>query len=328
MIKKFLLCKFALIFLTYPTANFTAIAQSEAPSKAVRLMNLYDAFGKESKDLQQDFGFSSIIEYKGKTILFDAGTNSQIFEQNLKKLNIDLRDVDIAILSHAHPDHIGGFDYLLSVNPKVKIYLPNDIFALGAPGIFPFKDADPTIAETLSKDQQYFRGEQGVDGMAAEPTTRFWKADVEFVKEAQEVIPGLTLIPTVSQLMGTYIKYPPFESNPRFIGIPELSASFSTEEGQLIIAGCSHSTIETIIQETLKIRKEKILLVTGGFHLIPYDRDYIEGLAKRMKEEYAVEDVAPAHCTGHLGFSIFQKSFGSNYKFFGLGEEIIYNPSH
>lgn len=104
--------------------------------------------------------------------------------------------------------------------------------------------------------------------------------------------------------------------------MPVLSASFSTEEGQLIIAGCSHSTIETIIQETLKIRKEKVLLVTGGFHLIPYEREYIEGLAKRMQEEYEVEQVAPPHCTGHLGFSIFQKAFGAIYKFFGLGEKV------
>jgi 7,8-dihydropterin-6-yl-methyl-4-(beta-D-ribofuranosyl)aminobenzene 5'-phosphate synthase len=56
--------------------------------------------------------------------------------------------------------------------------------------------------------------------------------------------------------------------------------------------------------------------------LIPYKREYIEGLAKRMKEEYEVESVAPAHCSGHLGFSIFQKPFGNNYEFFGPGESI------
>ncbi len=29
-----------------------------------------------------------------------------------------------------------------------------------------------------------------------------------------------------------------------------------------------------------------------------------------MREEYGVESVAPAHCTGHLGFEIFKKVFG------------------
>jgi 7,8-dihydropterin-6-yl-methyl-4-(beta-D-ribofuranosyl)aminobenzene 5'-phosphate synthase len=136
------------------------------------------------------------------------------------------------------------------------------------------------------------------------------------------VLPGVTLIPTTSKLMGTFIKYPPFENDLQFIGMPELSVSFATEKGQVIIAGCSHSSIETFIQETRKVRREKILLVAGGFHLIPYDREYIEGLARRMHEVYAVESVAPAHCTGHMGFSIFQKEFGNNYRFFGLGETL------
>jgi 7,8-dihydropterin-6-yl-methyl-4-(beta-D-ribofuranosyl)aminobenzene 5'-phosphate synthase len=154
------------------------------------------------------------------------------------------------------------------------------------------------------------------------PTGRFWKSDAEYLTEAKEVLPGVTVIPTVSKLMGTFIKYPPFEENPQFIGMPELSVSFATDKGEIVISGCSHTTIETIIQETKKIRKGKIHLVVGGFHLIPYKREYIEGLAKRMKEEYAVESVAPAHCTGHLGFSIFQKVFGDKYRFFGLGERI------
>ena len=209
-----------------------------------------------------------------------------------------------------------------SVNPKVKIYLPNDFFSLGAPIKFPFRETEPDVAKTLPKDEQYFRGERVVEGMVTVPTGRFWKSNVEHLTEAKEVLPGVTLIPTTSRLMGTFIKYPPFEENPQFIGMPELSAAFATEKGDVIIAGCSHSTIETIIQETKKVQKGKIHLVAGGFHLIPYKREYIEVLTKRMREEYGVESVAPAHCTGHLGFSIFQKVFGDKYRFFGLGETL------
>ena len=304
--------------------GFFATAQTNSTIHALRMTNAYDAFGSEINGLKQDFGFSCIVEYNGKTILFDAGTSSEIFQQNIKTLGIDPKSIDIAILSHGHYDHMGGFDYLISVNTKVKIYLPNDFFSLGAPIKFPFREAEPDVAKTLPKDEQYFRCEKVVEGMVTTPTGRFWKADVEYLKDAKEVLPGVTLIPTTSQLMGTYIKYPPFEKNPQFIGMPELSVSFATENGQIIIAGCSHSTIETIIQETVKIRKEKILLVAGGFHLIPYSREYIESLAKRMKDDYGVESVAPAHCTGHMGFSIFQQVFGNKYRFFGLGETLNY----
>ncbi len=169
---------------------------------------------------------------------------------------------------------------------------------------------------------RYFGGESVIEGMTTVPTGRFWKSNVEYLTEAKEVLPGVTIIPTTSKLMGTFIKYPPFEENPQFIGMPELSLALATEKGEVIISGCSHSTIETIVQETGRVRKAKIYMVIGGFHLIPYKRGYIEGLARRMKTEYAVESVAPAHCSGQLGFSIFREVFGDKYRFFGLGERI------
>jgi len=259
-----------LVVIAGCAAGSLATAQTKPTSSDVAITNVYDAFGSESKGLKHDFGFSSVVQYKGKTILFDAGTDARVFESNLKSLKIDLRKIDIAVVSHGHYDHIGGFDYLLSVNPKVKIYLPNDFFSLGAPTKFPFRETEPGAAKTLSKDQQYFRGERPVEGMVTVPTGRFWKSDVEYLTEAKEVLPGVTIIPTTSRLMGTFIKYPPFDENPQFIGMPELSAAFATEKGEVIIAGCSHSTIETIIQETKKVRKGNIRLVIGGFHLIPY----------------------------------------------------------
>jgi 7,8-dihydropterin-6-yl-methyl-4-(beta-D-ribofuranosyl)aminobenzene 5'-phosphate synthase len=312
----------SLVIIAGLFANFPIAAQTKQTSLGAVMTNVYDAFGKENKGLMQDFGFSAVVEYKGKTILFDAGTDARVFESNLKSLKIDLRKIDIAVVSHGHYDHIGGFDYLLSVNPKVKIYLPSDFFSLGAPIKFPFREAEPAVAKTLPKDEQYFRGERVVEGMLTVPTGRFWKSNVEYLTEAKEVLPGVTIIPTTSKLMGTFIKYPPFENNPQFVGMPELSASFATEKGEIILSGCSHTSIETIVQETRKVRKGKIYMVAGGFHLIPYSRQYIEDLAKRMHEEYGVEAVAPAHCTGHLGFSVFQKEFGDKYRFFGLGETL------
>lgn len=295
-------------------------AQTKPTVLGVKLTNAYDAFGKETKGLTHDFGFSTVVEYRGKTILFDSGTDARIFERNLKSLRLDLRRVDIAIVSHGHYDHIGGFDYLLSVNPNVLIYAPNDFFSLGAPITFPFRETEPEAAATLPKEMRYFGGEKIIEGMRTVPTGRFWKSKVEFLTEAREVLPGVTIIPTTSALMGTFIKYPPFEEHPQFIGMPELSLSLATEKGDIVISGCSHSTIENIVRETRRVRKEKIYLVVGGFHLIPYKREYIEDLARRMKEEYGVDSVAPAHCTGQLGFSVFQKVFGDKYRFFGLGE--------
>jgi 7,8-dihydropterin-6-yl-methyl-4-(beta-D-ribofuranosyl)aminobenzene 5'-phosphate synthase len=48
------------------------------------VINLYDAFGEDREGLEKDFGFSCILKYNGKTILFDAGTNADIFKKMLR----------------------------------------------------------------------------------------------------------------------------------------------------------------------------------------------------------------------------------------------------
>src|SRR5499427_1970268 len=96
------------------------------------MLNIYDAFGYQMRGTILDWGFSALIHYNGKTLLFDTGNNADKFEHNVKALGVDLNQVDIAILSHRHYDHISGFDYMLKVKPTVKAYLPAD-YALGAP---------------------------------------------------------------------------------------------------------------------------------------------------------------------------------------------------
>ena len=61
---------------------------------------LYDAFGPTST-LKKDWGFSALIEYGGKRILFDTGNNAEIFAHNVAAKGIDLRQLDFAVISLA-----------------------------------------------------------------------------------------------------------------------------------------------------------------------------------------------------------------------------------
>ena len=54
-----------------------------------RVTILYDAFGK-SPAMTKAWGFSALVEYRGKRILFDTGGNAEIFEHNVKALGVDL----------------------------------------------------------------------------------------------------------------------------------------------------------------------------------------------------------------------------------------------
>jgi 7,8-dihydropterin-6-yl-methyl-4-(beta-D-ribofuranosyl)aminobenzene 5'-phosphate synthase len=104
--------------------------------------------------------------------------------------------------------------------------------------------------------------------------------------------------------------------------MPELSAAFSTSKGTVLVVGCSHSSVEVILDSAKQAGLGKIHLLTGGFHLLPYDRDYLGKLATRLDKEYEVDTIAPCHCTGHLAFSVLKEAYGERYRFFGLGSRI------
>ena len=292
------------------------------------IINLYDAFGEDKEDLIKDFGFSCIVKYNGKTILFDSGTNADIFKNNVEALNIDLSQIDFAIASHSHFDHINGFDYLLNVNPNVKIYFPFDLF-WGANIPFDVSGTDSTAVDSLDKRMQYFGGD--FKDYHFNQTGRYWNANIEFIKESTEILPGIKLISTSSPNMGYFNRYPNLDAcenceshNARFNGLKEISLSLESEEGEILFVGCSHSTVEKIITETKNYTKNNIDMVYGGYHLLPYDRTALIGLTSRLKNDLKVRKLAPAHCTGHLAFKILQDHYGEDYIFAGLGEIVKY----
>lgn len=74
-----------------------------------------------------EHGLSLYIETKMHKVLFDTGA-SDLFLENAIKMNIDLKKVDIMILSHGHYDHSGGVKTFMKMNKKAKIYIHEDAF--------------------------------------------------------------------------------------------------------------------------------------------------------------------------------------------------------
>ncbi len=72
--------------------------------------------------LKTAWGFSCVIRC-GRTILFDTGGNGTILLENMEKLGINPKDVDIVVLSHIHNDHVGGLSKFLKINHNVTVYL-------------------------------------------------------------------------------------------------------------------------------------------------------------------------------------------------------------
>lgn len=326
--KSYILIGFVLITLQQSAES--TLTQRPPRVRERTIINLYDAFGKNPA-LTKDFGFSCITQYQGKTILFDAGGNADIFKKNVKQLGINLADIDLVVVSHAHFDHLNGLDYVLKQNPHVKIYYPYDIF-WGAPVPYDATGQEPAVRDSLPDHMRYFDG--GETKFTINQSGRFWKANIEFVKSSREIMPGLQLIATSAPYMGYFSCYPgksfvegEFDHNNdacKNINLPELSLAMQTEKGQVLIVGCSHTGVENIVKETQSVTEESIVLLYGGFHLLPFDRAQTIRLLKMLKDELKVQAVAPAHCTGHLAFKLLQDLYGEKYWYAGLGETISY----
>jgi 7,8-dihydropterin-6-yl-methyl-4-(beta-D-ribofuranosyl)aminobenzene 5'-phosphate synthase len=286
----------AWLLLNHAAAGRTPIATAAEPA---RITVLYDAFGKDAT-MTKDWGYAALVEVNGKRILFDTGGDPAIFAKNVKAKAVDLTRLDFVVLSHRHGDHVGGVSYLLSVNPKVKIYAPKDglggTFGSDLPGKFYRKD------ESLSAEMRYYNG--------APPDvirlgTVFPGANIQLIDKTTEVVPGMTLVATVSDAPGTK-------------ELKELSLAINTPDGIVLVVGCSHPGIESIVAEAAKINPH-IHFLAGGFHLVVADDAAIEKVATSLHDTYKVDYIAPGHCTGEPTFAAMRRMFGDRYLYAGLG---------
>jgi 7,8-dihydropterin-6-yl-methyl-4-(beta-D-ribofuranosyl)aminobenzene 5'-phosphate synthase len=286
------------------------------------ITNLYDAFGKAVPGTHFAWGYSALIRFGDKTILFDAGGDANQFAQNVKALGIDLRSIDYAVLSHRHGDHASGFDYVFTVNPSLKLYAPDDLMLGGGAGLtLPAVPRD--LVQILSPELRYFPGEE-------KPTSgpwgsRFWHANVEFTKANKQIAPDVFLIATTSPLMGDFFRAHATDE-PTVRGFPELSLALVTSKGVVVVSGCSHSGVEVIVAESKKATGKNINLVSGGFHLLPNSEADIQRLGRVLKEQLGVQRVAPAHCTGMLAFKVLRELYGREFVPAGLGTTVAFTP--
>ena len=262
---------------------------------------IYDAFGN-SKNLQKDWGFAVLIEYSGKRILFDTGNDSEIFAANAKALDVDLKHLDFVVISHRHGDHTSGLSYLLKVNPKVKIYAPAELF--GVFGSTIPKGFYKTV-DSLPESMRYF------DGATSEaiPTGSPWpEANFVFVDTKVEAAPGIFIIPTVSDVKRT-------------LELRELSLAIESPHGLVVVVGCSHPGVETILAAASG-ENSHVFMLLGGLHLVKTPDAEIERLATALHDKWKIDRIAPGHCTGEPAFAKLKQVFGPSYLYAGLGSQV------
>jgi 7,8-dihydropterin-6-yl-methyl-4-(beta-D-ribofuranosyl)aminobenzene 5'-phosphate synthase len=177
--------------------GFASPVAAQRAATGNQITILYDAFSNQP-GLAVDWGYAALVEFEGKRILFDTGNDAAMFEANIKHLHVDLSKIDLVVLSHRHGDHTSGLRYVLSVNPKVPVYVPSDeTFMQSTPAGF----FAPAVEDTsLPAKMRYFGGTPPSRSPAhgtAWPAGRF-----HLVTKLTDITPHIHLISTLSETPG------------------------------------------------------------------------------------------------------------------------------
>ncbi len=242
--------------------------------------------------------FSIYIEDEDKKILFDTGL-SDLFIKNAELYDINLKDLTSVILSHGHIDHSSGITHL------AKYIAPKKIDFIAHPYVI---------------NKKY--NEHGDIGMNATEDFLNNNFNLKFSKAAVKLTEKL-------YFLGEIPRTNEFESNRDYgktiINNKECqdkmdddtALAYVSNDGLVIITGCSHSGIVNIINHAKTITKcEKIKTILGGWHLFQTETSYLDFIGKTLQENH-IETIYPCHCT-ELPERIYLSKF-SEVKEVGVG---------
>lgn len=111
-------------FISFSFAPNKQLVEKFNQQPAFKITILYDNMPFDTT-LQTSWGFSALVQYKGKNILFDTGGKEDLLIENMNKLNIDPKIIDMVVLSHDHWDHYGSVVRILEEKPSIAVYMPS-----------------------------------------------------------------------------------------------------------------------------------------------------------------------------------------------------------
>ncbi len=260
---------------------------------------------KSVEGIQGEWGLSILVRYGDKNILLDSGS-SKLFLENMEKLNIDVKDIDYAVLSHAHYDHANGFPSFFKINKSAKLYVRE------------------TVAADCYSKKKIFKKYIGIPRrMMAKYLDR-----IESVSGDYKLMDGVWLIPhktegldAIGQRETMYRKTPNGWKADDFSH--EQSLVIETDKGLVILNSCSHGGAANIINEVKStFPDKKVYGLIGGMHLFNKSRDEIKQVAENIKAT-GIEYVCTGHCTKDRAFGILKEELGDIVHQMEVGYRIV-----
>jgi 7,8-dihydropterin-6-yl-methyl-4-(beta-D-ribofuranosyl)aminobenzene 5'-phosphate synthase len=103
--------------------------------------------------------------------------------------------------------------------------------------------------------------------------------------------------------------------------IKEQSLLVETFQGLVVITGCAHPGVVSIVSRAKELTGQEIHLVLGGFHLGGASEAEISGIVDAFVQ-MGVEKVAPCHCSGGTARTLFAEVYGNDFILAGAGSRL------
>lgn len=133
------------------------------------------------------------------------------------------------------------------------------------------------------------------------------------VAPRQELIPGVF---TTGEMM-----------DPAGQGVsrtPEQSLVIPTDSGLVIITGCAHPGVVSIVRRATEMFGSPVRLVLGGFHLLDKNAAQIGQVVSDFRA-FGVRRVGAGHCTGVPATAQLSEAYGGDFVRLGAGRVLVLN---
>lgn len=95
-------------------------------------------------------------------------------------------------------------------------------------------------------------------------------------------------------------------------GIEEQSLFLSVDSRVVVVTGCAHPGILSIVERAKEMTGRDVLVIIGGFHLFKDSGASVRRIVSRL-QELKVRWAAPCHCSGDSAIQRFADAYGDGF---------------